>query len=377
MRVALVHDWLTGMRGGERVLEALLQLYPQAEIYALLHVPGSCSTLIESRPIHTSPIQRLPLARRYFRHFLPFFPAAIGRFDLSGYDLVISTSHCVALGARTGPGTCHVGYCFTPMRYAWDMEEVYLRSSTVGWAKRLILPPLLSWLRVWDQAAATRVDFLACISHHVAQRIRKHYKREAPVIYPPVNVDYFLPGGEPGEFYLVVSAFAPYKRIDLAIEAFNRMGKPLVVIGGGQEEKALRRMAGPTVRILDPQPDSVIRDHYARCRAFVFPGEEDFGIAPLEAQSAGRPVVAYGRGGALETVVDGHTGVLFAEQTPGAIIDAVHRLEATGFDPAKIRPHTLRFGRQRFLAEMRSYVESCLTRHRAQLPVVPVGWPPC
>ncbi len=365
MRVAIVHDWLNGMRGGERVLEALLDQFPQAALYTLLHTPGRVSPAIEACPIRTSFIQRLPMAHRHYRRYLPLFPMAVERFDLSGFDLVLSTSHCVALGALTHAATCHIGYCFTPMRYAWDMTAEYLASSQLGPAGRLVFPPLLTWLRTWDRSAAQRPDFLACISHHVARRVAKHYGRTARVIYPPVETDFYVPDGRSAEdWYLVVSSFAPYKRVDLAIEAFSQMGKRLVVIGTGQEDRRLRAIAGPSITFLGWQPDTVLREHYSRCRALIFPGEEDFGIVPLEAMACGRPVIAFGKGGATETGIDGVTGLFFHEQTPETLRAAVTRFERMMFDPATIRAHAERFARPRFLDEMAAFVEECLDIHR-------------
>ncbi|HEV8309042.1 MAG TPA: glycosyltransferase [Methylomirabilota bacterium] len=362
MRVALVHDWLTGMRGGERVLEELVTLYPAATIHTLVHVPGSVSPVIESRPIHTSFIQRLPGAPRRFRHYLPLFPLAAGRMRLEGYDLVISTSHCVALGVRPAPPARHVAYCFTPMRYAWDFQDEYLRRVVPG--VRGLARLCLTILRRWDRTAGRRVGYVACISRHVAGRIRQAYGREARVIYPPVRTDFFQPNGAPGDTFLCVSALAPYKRLDVAVDAFTHLGWPLVVVGAGAEEARLKRRAGPTVRFLGWQDDAALRTAYARCRAFVFTAEEEFGIAPLEAMAAGRPVIAYSRGALSETVVDGVTGLLFHEQRPAALIDALRRFDVTGWSPEKIRAHALRFGEARFRAEMAAFVDECLVAPR-------------
>lgn len=366
MRVALVHDWLTGTRGGERVLEALVALYPTATIYTLVHVPGSVSSTIEARPIRTSVIQRLPGAPRRFRQYLPLFPLAVARFRLAAYDLVISTSHCVALGVRTPPAACHVAYCFTPMRYAWEFRGEYVRRLPRGvrWVARAVLAAL----RRWDRRAGRRVGHLACISQHVAGRIRQAYGREARVIYPPVRTEFFQPDGEPGAAFLCVSAFAPYKRLDVVVDAFTRLGWPLVMIGAGPEEARLKRRAGPTIRFLGRQDDTALRAAYARCRAFVFPTEEEFGIAPLEAMATGRPVIAYGRGALAETCVDGVTGLFFPEQTPEALIEALRRFEKTGWSGEKIRAHALRFGEARFRAEMAAFVEECLAAHQEHVP---------
>lgn len=362
MRVALVHDWLTGIRGGERVLEALVALYPDATLHTLVHVAGSVSASIEGRPIRTSFIQRLPGAPRRFRYYLPVFPLAAGRLDLTGYDLVLSTSHCVALGVRPPAAACHVAYCFTPMRYAWEFRHEYVQRVPPGarWMARVAL----GGLRQWDRAAGRRVVHLACISRHVAARIRTAYGRDARVIYPPVRTDFFQPAGEAGDAFLCVSAFAPYKRLDVAVDAFSRLGWRLDVIGAGPEEARLRRRAGPTIRFLGRQDDAALRRAYARCRAFIFPAEEEFGIAPLEAMAAGRPVIAYRRGALTETLVEGVSGLFFDEQTPEALIDALHRFEARSFGPETIRAHALRFGETRFRDEMQAFVEASLAAHR-------------
>jgi glycosyltransferase involved in cell wall biosynthesis len=362
MRVALVHDWLTGMRGGERVLEALVDLYPEATIHTLVHVPGSVAPAIEARPVRTSFIQRLPGAPRRFRQYLPLFPIAAERLALAGYDLVVSTSHCVAHGVRVPASACHVTYCFTPMRYAWEFRDEYTRRLPPG--TRAVGRRVLDALRRWDAAAGRRAGHVAGISQHVAGRIRAAWGREARVIYPPVRTGSFQPEGEPGEGFVCVSALAPYKRLDVAVDAFSRLGWPLTVIGRGSEEARLRQRAGPSVRFLGWLDDAALRAAVARCRAFVFPAEEEFGIAPLEAMAAGRPVIAYGRGALTETVVEGVTGLFFRDQTPEALIDALRRFEVTGWSPEKIRAHALRFGEARFRAEMRAFVDECLAAPR-------------
>jgi glycosyltransferase involved in cell wall biosynthesis len=361
MRVALVHDWLTGMRGGERVLESLLGLFPAAEIFTLVHVPGSVTPAIEARRIHTSFIQRLPGAPRRFRQYLPLFPLAVRGFDLRGYDLVLATSHCVAVGARAPAGATHVVYCFTPMRYAWAFEGTYV-GRVPGLARGGVRLALAA-LRRWDRAAGRRAGHLGCISHHVAARIRTAWRREARVLYPPVRTAFFRPVAEPpGDAYVCVSALTPYKRVDVAVEACTRLGHRFDVIGTGPELARLRRRAGPTVRFLGWQPDDVVRQAVARCRAFLFPGEEEFGIAPLEASAAGRPVIAFGRGALTETVVDGVTGLFFREQTVDAVIDALERATVTGWSPEKIRSHALRFGEDAFRAEMGAFVAAAHAR---------------
>jgi glycosyltransferase involved in cell wall biosynthesis len=364
LRVALVHDWLTGMRGGERVLEALVGLYPAATIHALVHVRGSVSPVIEARPIRTSFLQRLPGAPRRFRQYLPLFPLAVSRFDLRGYDLVISTSHCVALGVRVPPTACHVGYCFTPMRYAWAFEGEY--TDRVAAPGRPLVRRLLARLRRWDRQAGRRVEHLGCISQHVAARIEQAYERPARVIYPPVRTALFRPEGAPGDAFVCVSALVPYKRLDVAVDAFTRLHWPLVVIGTGPEAVRLRRRAGPTVEFPGWLDDEAVRAEVARCRGFVFPAEEEFGIAPLEAMAAGRPVIAYARGALTETVVDGVTGLFFGAQTPDALVDALRRFELHAWSPEKIRAHALRFSEERFGAEFSGWVEGCRRAARRQ-----------
>jgi len=359
MKVALVHDWLTGMRGGEKVLEALCEVFPQADIFTLLHIPGSVSGAIEKREIKTSFIQKLPLVKKHYRTFLPLFPAAVERFDFTGYDLVVSTSHCVAKGVITPPGTVHVSYIFTPMRYIWDKYNDYFAPERVGRLKGKALQAIAHYLRIWDVNSSSRVDAFIAISDYVAERVYKYYRRPSTVVYPPVECARFdLSRRWPEDFYLCVSAFAPYKRLDLAVEAFNTLGARLKIAGTGQDEKRLRRMAGPNIEFLGSPADEEISALYSRCKALVFPGEEDFGIVPLEAMASGAPVIAYGKGGALETVVPMNgpdrgspgppkapTGVFFYEQTPGDLVEAVKLFEKNEkvFNPRALRARALEF----------------------------------
>jgi glycosyltransferase involved in cell wall biosynthesis len=366
LRVALVHDWLTGMRGGERCLEALCELFPEADLFTLLHVPGSVSPLIERRRITTSFVQRLPDVERRYRAYLPLFPLAVRTFDLRGYDLVVSSSHCVAKAARPGPGALHVCYCFTPMRYVWDLYEDYVGGR--GWFVRVAGRPVAAALRRWDRRTSRRVHHFVAISRHVAERIRRCYGRSAEVIYPPVNIGRFqlaTPGSE--DFYLVVAALVPYKRVDLAIQACGALGRRLLVVGTGPEARRLEALAGPTVEFLGWRGDGEIAELYRRCRAVLFPGLEDFGIVPVEAMAAGRPVIAYGAGGVLETVspLGGEappTGVFFHEQRVEALVEAIRRFEAAAdrFDPRVLRARAERFDRARFLAGFAAYLDRIL-----------------
>ena len=368
MRVALVHDWLTGMRGGERCLEVFCELFPDADLYTLLHVRGSVSRVIEERRIITSFVQRLPDAPRRYRSYLPLFPAAIRGFDLSGYDLVLSSSHAVAKGVRAPRGALHVCYCFTPMRYVWDLYDDYF-GARAGALTRLAMPPLAAALRRWDRRTAAGVHHFVGISRFIADRIRRCYGRDADVIYPPVDVARFRIEEKPEEYYLVVSALAPYKRVDLAVAAATRLKRRLVVVGTGPEEQRLRAAAGPTVEFLGWRSDAQVAELYARCRALLFPTVEDFGITPLEAMAAGRPVIALGQGGALETVVPPGsaappTGLLFAPQSVEALVEAMQRFEsgAVAFEPKALRRHAETFDRPVFKERMEGYLTACMAR---------------
>lgn len=363
-RVALVHDWLTGMRGGERCLEVFCELFPRAPLYTLLHVPGSVSPVIEDRRIVTSFVQRLPAAASRYRHYLPLFPAAVRGFDLRGYDLVLSLSHCVAKAVRVPPGVLHLCYCFTPMRYVWDLYDDYF-GARAGLVTRLAMRPVAAALRRWDRRTAS-VHAFAAISGHIADRIRRVYGRDADVIHPPVDVERFRIADAPEDFYLVVSALVPYKRIDLAIAAAGRLGRRLVIVGTGPEERRLRALAGPAVEFRGWRADPEVADLYARCRAVLFPSVEDYGIVPLEAAAAGRPTIALARGGALETMVgrgaggEPPTAVFFAEQTVEALAAAMRELEAAPdrFDPKALRARAERFDRPVFKQRAREWIEA-------------------
>ncbi len=366
LRVVLVHDWLTGMRGGEKVLEAFCRIFPQAPIYTLLHLPGRVSPLIESHPIHTSFIQKMPLAARRYRYYLPLFPRAAESLELPSCDLVLSTSHCVAKGVRPPAGALHVSYLHTPMRYVWDMYQDYFGPGRGG-AASLVMPFLRGRLQRWDVASCRRVHHFLANSHHVAERIQRHYRRRARVIHPPVATSRFapLPPEQVEDYYLVLSALVPYKRVDLAVRACSRSGRRLKVVGTGPELERLRALAGPAVEFLGWQPDQALPGLYARCRALLFPGEEDFGITPVECLASGRPVVALGRGGALETVSGPGgspehptAGCFFYRQDVPSLIAAMEELESRldQFDPRVLAAHAAGFDTGLFLRRICRYL---------------------
>ena len=372
MKVALVHDWLTGMRGGEKVLEVFCELFPDADLFTLLHIKGSVSKLIEDRNIKTSFIQKFPFVEKRYRYYLPLFPSAIEQFDLRGYDLILSSSHCVAKGVIPSHDAVSISYVHTPMRYVWDMYHDYFGRGRAGILTRLVMLFVANYLRRWDIDSTNRCDYLIANSGHVAGRIKKHYNRNADVIYPPVGIKRLNISDTVGDYFLIVSAFAPYKRIDIAIEAFNKLGLPLKIVGTGQDERRLKKMAGKNIEFLGWRDESELVELYSRCRALVFPGEEDFGIVPVEAMASGRPVIAYGKGGALETVIplegsrvkgqESPTGIFFYEQTRDSLIEAVRIFEKNSnkFDSKAIRNSALKFDRDIFKENIRGYIaEKC------------------
>jgi glycosyltransferase involved in cell wall biosynthesis len=360
MKVAIVHYWLVGMRGGEKVVEALCEMFPQADIFTHVYVPDAVSETIRSRRVTTSFINRLPAAPRLYKRYLPLMPLALEQLDLRGYDLVISSESGPAKGVIPPPSARHLCYCHSPMRYLWNMFHEYREES--GRLTRLMMPPLAHYLRQWDTVSASRVDRYVANSNAVAARIRRYYGREAAVTWPPVDVAAFRPveRGELGDYMLMVGELVSYKRPELAVEAFNRMRRKLVVIGGGEMLGRIRRLAGPTVTVLGPQPFVELQRHYARCQALIFPGEEDFGIVPVEAMASGRPVIAYGRGGATETVVAGLSGLFFDEQSIEALIAAVEGFRDGDFDPAAIAAHAARFSREVFVAAIGEQIDQLL-----------------
>lgn len=357
VKVALVHDWLTGRRGGEKVLEVFSELFPEAPIYTLLHFPGSQQPVIEKQRIETSFVQRLPFLKKRYRSYLPLFPLAVELFNLQEYDIVLSSSHCVAKGAIPRPDAMHISYIFSPMRYAWNQYFAYFSSDRLGWFSRLTIPPVIHRLRVWDTVSCHRVDEFVADSQAVAERIQKYYGRSAEVIYPPVDTDFFQPGDTTQDYYLIVSALVPYKRIDLAIEVFRQRKASLKIVGQGPEYKSLKRQAPAHVEFLGSLTDHELLETYQRSQALIMPGEEDFGINSLEAQACGVPVIAYGRGGAMETVLAEKTGLFFQELSPAGLSSALDKFQALDFNKAEIRNNAERFSRETFKTSISSYIQ--------------------
>ena len=346
------------MRGGEKVLLSLARLFPEAPIYTLLHVRGSVAPELEARTIRTSFVQRLPGVRTRYRSYLPLFPAAAGGLDLRGFDLVLSSSHCVAKGVRVAPGAVHLCYCHTPMRYVWDRYDDYFGPGRLAGVARAVVPSVAEALRAWDVATAPRVHAFAANSRYVAGRIRRYYGRDAEVIAPPVDTDFFTPdGSSPGAYDLVVSALAPYKRIELVLEAYRGTGWPLRIVGSGPESARLRAIMPPEATLIGPVDDTTLRDLYRGCRAVLMPGVEDFGIVPLEAMACGRPAVVFAEGGGAESVVAGETGVMFHEPTAAALRGAVDSLRTLRFNSAALRARAESFSRRVFETRFRAFVD--------------------
>ena len=401
MKVALIHDWLTGMRGGERALLAFCELFPDADLYTLVQVPGATDPIIERRRVRTSMIQSLPFAGRLYRHYLPLFPMAIEQFDLDGYDLVLSTSHCVAKSVVVPGRTRHVCYCLTPMRYAWDQFDAYFGPARVGHIATRIMRPIMAAMARWDRATEGRVHRYLAISQYVARRIALYYNRESTIVFPPVDTTFYTPAPGEGdtspasreaatppvdgsvpserdgrarvegpalsdpprngvEGFLVVSALVPYKRVELAIEAARVARVPLTIVGDGPERPRLEALADHHSTFLGWRTNEEIRTLYRSAVATILPGEEDFGIVPVESQACGRPVVALGRGGVLDTVIDGETGVLVAEDTAASLADGLRRAASRSWDGARIRQHAEAFSRDRFAREIMTIVDDVM-----------------
>jgi glycosyltransferase involved in cell wall biosynthesis len=372
LRVALVHDWLTGMRGGEKCLEVLCRAFPWATLHTLIHRRGALSATIEAMTIRTSPLQRVPGVFRHYRKLLPVMPLAARSWDVGDVDLVISLSHCVAKAVRPPSGVPHVCYCFTPMRYAWQARDAYLDGWSDRPVRRALAVRLLNRMRTWDRATASRVSHFIAISETVRERIARCYGRESRVISPPVDTAFYTPESIPrGDFYLCVSALVPYKRVEHAVTACSISGRPLVVIGEGPERARLQQVAGPSIRFLGWQPDEVIRDHYRRCRALLFPGEEDFGIVPVEALACGAPVIALDKGGAAETV-DEAVGRLYTSPTAEGLLEAIDGWEDAGqpHDPTLARKRAENLALPHFRERLLGYLAEVVAGAKAS-PVPP------
>jgi glycosyltransferase involved in cell wall biosynthesis len=370
-RVALVHDWLTGMRGGEKCLEVFCELFPDADLFTLVYVPERVSPTIRRMKVRASWINRLPGIKHYYRYCLPLFPGAIEKFDLEMYDLIVSSSHCVAKGIFPRE-SLHIAYVHSPMRYVWDQHDAYFGPAD-SWLSRTGMSLWRRYLQHWDTRSAERVDYFVANSNNVAAKIETLYGRPASVIHPPVDAERFRLGNRQEPYYLIVSALVPYKRIDIAVAAFNRLKLPLKIAGDGPMREKLSKMARPNVEILGWIDDQALPALYASCQALIFPGEEDFGIVPLEAQASGRPVVAYGKGGALETILPLDnmgvaTGVFFRESTSESLIEAVRIFQQNRhrFDPAAIRCHACRFSRDRFKVQIEDFIAAHSRDHAAE-----------
>jgi len=357
IKVALVHDWLTGRRGGEKVLEVLAEIFPRAPIYTLIYFPGSQAPDIEKRIIRTSFLQRLPFLKRHYRSYLPLFPLAAELFDLQEYELVISSSHCVVKGVIPRPDALHISYIHSPMRYAWNQYFAYFSPRRLPVFSRILIPPVIHYLRMWDESASARVDHFLANSENVARRIRKYYRRDADVVPAPVDTEFFRPAdGRPEDYYLIVSALVPYKMIDLAIAAFNRFGGQLKIVGQGPDDKKLRRLAGANTEFLGAVDSSSLLCLYQNARALILPGEEDFGITALEAEACGTPVIALGRGGALETVIAEKTGLFFPEPKVESLLAALDKFQGLEFNKPEVRSHAMKFSRDIFKEKVQAYI---------------------
>jgi len=367
MKIAIIHDWLVTYAGAERVLEQMLNVYPEADLYSLVDfLPDNQRGFIRNKSVMTSFVQKLPRARTRYRQYLPLMPLAIEQLDLSPYDVVLSSSHAIAKGVLTGPDQLHICYCHSPVRYAWDLQHQYLSESGLTHGlKGFLAKTILHYIRLWDQSTANRVDCFIANSDFVGRRISKFYRRDSVTVYPPVDVERFTCCARKEDFYLTASRLVPYKRINMIVETFAAMpDKKLIVIGDGPDFEKIRARAGANVTLLGYQPFEVLKDHLQRARAFIFAAEEDFGIVPLEAQACGTPVIAYKKGGAVETVCGlgtaKPTGVFFEEQTMGGLLKAVHSFEehADAISAADCRANALRFSQDRFRREFRELVEA-------------------
>ena len=368
IKVALVHEWFVDYSGSERVLEQMLNVIPQADIFAQVEfLPDHLKKFIKHKQVKTSFIQKLPFAKTKYRSYLPLMPLAIEQFDLTEYDLVISSNHAVAKGVITGPDQLHICMCYSPIRYAWDLTHQYLQESGLNTGiKGWIAKYMLHKIRMWDYRTANGVDDFIAISNYISRRIKKVYNRESTVIYPPVDLEFFKLHTQKDDYYLTTSRFVPYKKIGMIVEAFSKMPeKKLVVIGDGPQFKKVKSLAASNIELMGFQSRETIREYMQRAKAFVFTAVEDFGIVTVEAQACGTPVIAYGKGGSLETVIENETGIFFYRQHPDDIIDAVKRFESgiVVFDPAIVHNNAKRFAEERFKKEFKDFVEKAVNSH--------------
>lgn len=365
-KVALIHDWLTGQRGGEKVLEVFAEIFPEAPIYTLFHFPGSQVNEIEARTIITSFLQRWPFLKKKYRFYLPLFPLAAELFDLQEYDLVISSSHCVAKGVIPHNNSLHICYVHSPVRYAWNQYFHYFSPDRLNFISRIFIPPIIHYLRLWDESSSHRVDHFIANSKNAARRIQKYYRRQAEVIHAPVDTQFFIPSGKQEDYYLIVSALVPYKRLDLAIEAFNRNGEPLKIVGQGPDYKKLKKMTRENIEFLGSIDAKDLLDVYQRARSLILPGEEDFGITSLESQACGVPVIAYGRGGAIETVISEKTGLFFHEMRVESLLNVLDKFRGFEFNKTKIRNNALNFSREKFKLHISAYFRQKWTEFKSE-----------
>jgi len=356
LKIAIVHDYLNQFGGAERVVVALHETFPEAPIFTTIYDKDGMPSSFKEMDIRMSFMQYFPFVMRYYKPYLIFYPLAIERFNFKGFDVILSSSSAFAKGVKVPEGTCHICYCHTPMRFAWRYED-YIREERFGPIIKAMLPFVIRRMKNWDIATSTRVDYFIANSGVVQERLKKFYGRKSIVIHPPVDTEKYLPEDHNDDYYLIVSRLNPYKRIELAVQAFNELKLPLKIVGEGSYEKELKRQAGSNIEFLGRLGDEKLSELYARCKALIFPGEEDFGIAPLEAASAGRPTIAFRGGGALETIVDGETGIFFDEHTVESLKSAVRRFEDLKFDKEKIRSHALSFSKKAFKEKIRRFVK--------------------
>lgn len=366
LKVALVHDWLTGQRGGEKVLEVLAEIFPQAPIYTLFHFVGSQVQSIEEREIITSFLQRMPFLRKKYRSYLPLFSVAVELFDLQDFDLIVSSSHCVAKGIIPRPDALHVCYIHSPVRYAWNQYHAYFSPQKLGFISRKLIPPVIHRLRLWDESSSHRVDHFVANSRATTQRVWKYYRRRADTIHPPVDTAFFKPGQNREDYFLIVSALVPYKRIDLAVQLFNQSGRSLKIIGQGPDYKLLKKMSRPNIHFLGSVDTGELLRAYQGAKALIMPGEEDFGINAVEAQACGVPVIGFARGGAAETILPGETGVFFTELSVKGLRDALDKLESISFNRKTVRELALRFSRDTFKEKISAYLHDKWSEHASQ-----------